>query len=485
MTIIMDNNHYIELGKNIRNSLHFLSILSKKENILFHKWLKSQSGKVSSEELKAYYALNDPKRPPDPDEALKEYFGDKHMSKTYLRAIHSRLAKKIKEFLSIQTLSKHPLKDVFLLQKINRENNPLLFDHIYKQVDRRLQKQTQRSSGYYQKKFLIESELQKHLLIHYPKSPDVPFEQAVSSFDHWWIHQKLVLACYARSQAKIRPTQTDSVLLGPLLNLLHASPEFNNLPVIRTYLCLYDYLGSNDPDLFKNLLDLLNKYIQHFDREEQHNFFTIIYNHYAERYQENRTLANAKLILAHYEWGIQEKILYQGEHISWDYYRILLNLCMTHNLLHRAEEYLNEMQDKLSKADRKELIPYFQGLIHFNKGNWGKAKAFLNRKFAHPILNVPARIIHLQAVYSEKEWIRKGFLRKLHSLEQLVSQHKHPGISQRKTNYLLRITYFRALVKCQQVEHYRNLLEDLNQANSFPGKAWLLEKIQAGIVQKD
>lgn len=467
-----------------RNSSHLLGILSKKENILFHKWLKAQCGRRPSEELKAYYALTS-HQDLDPDQALRTYFGKQNMSKTYLRAIHSRLTKKIKEFLAIQTLSQHELQDVLLLQKINQENSPFLFEHIYKQVDRNWEKQPQRSYTYYQKKFLIESELQKHLLMHFPKSPNIPFEKAVSSFDHWWIHQKLILACYARSQAKVRPTQTDSVLLEPLISLLRNSPDFNQLPVIRVYLCLYDYLGSPTSELFKTLQDLLDKHIQLFDPEEQHNFFTLIYNHYAERYQADRSLSHAIQIIKHYEWGIEEKILYQGAHISWDYYRILLNLCMAHQLLNRAEKYLNEMRDKLSSKDRKELIPYFQGLIHFQRGNFGQAKALLHRKFAHPILNVPARIIHLQAVYSEKDWIRKGLLRKLHSIEQLILNHKHPSISQRRDKFRLRVTYFRDLVKCKKLEDYQNLLKALDQAHSFPGKPWLFEKTREGLEQQE
>ena len=465
----------------IRKPLILFQSFSTEERNNFGKWLRSLCGHRPSEELKTFWILEEIDEQNNVDEALKKEFQIDEGQDGYLRAIYSRFLTKQKEFLAYQALKNYQFKDLMILEELNRRDIPEVFAPTYKQLEKKLEQNTDRSTSYFRKKFLLKSELQNHLVTHFPKSEEIPFAEAMEAFDDWWIHQKLRFACYIKDQAKLRKSKIESFLLEELIDFIKKKPRFKDKPALQVYIRIYEFQLNRDPNEIDEIAQLVRDNIQLFDSEEQHNLFTMVHNFYMELYKGNRTVESAIVLLEHIEWGMEAKILFSGKALSWDYFRNMIKISLQEDLIERATRYMEQWQGKLSTRHRKDFLPYLEGLIFFQKCKWGTVKNRLNRKFKHPIIEISARFIYFQALYEEGEWERKSFLRKCNSLEKFITSSQHPRIINNQETHLLRIHFFKELLYCEKPEHFKGLWNKLDKTAAIPGKEWLKTKIAACI----
>lgn len=467
-----------------RKVVKLIRLLDKKERKKCEKWLLAELS-AKNVLLKLYQLLTkilsrDEENPFAKFEEPKiwgKLISNRPYNDSRFRQMCSQLAALVEEFVAIEAFrrDKHG-RNLSLIRELQlREANSLAESSMNK-AQKELQNDSIRDQLYFRKKLLLD---QEHLQIIYKLSGNIGAKQIkplTNIIDQWILHEKM----YNVHIAKNLGVKNDelSLLSKVIIEICEKLPLKERLPILNLYISLYLKLGE-DPQKMLEVFTIFKKVKELLSRSNYLNIFILILNFYTRRVNTLGTKEEVSILLELYEWGVEDKTLFNQHYLIASHYKNIIKLCLRLRRIEKAQHYIESLKEFLNEKDREDAYLFMVGLLHFYSEKFGKAVQILG-KLSLPLIEdeLNRRNYVLQSFYELGE--RVELEGNLHALNEFIRSQKNISKYYQNTWYN-QVKLFQRLLRVQNIKRLENLLRDIQTTKPLGNPEWLLEKTQQAL----
>lgn len=321
-----------------------------------------------------------------------------------------------------------------------------------------------------------------------PQNSGEYFDKAEQILDLFFIQEKLRLAIAKRMNVKQNEVPSDHLPIHEIVDIAKSNPAFRENNIIQLYLGFWE--AHNQPEEISSLSQRLKASKDNIRETELSNLYNLLINKVVRHFSANGDEKYLYELSKLYEWGIQDKILFEEGYLPWNHLRNYVSVALRVNK-NNPEQYENVRNDleiflqflPPNRKLREEARRFNMGQYHYVKGEFEQAIKLLRESFSHYAYESSARMMYLEAAYENNEdpefikSILESFIRYIERYEKL-----NPNI---KIAFLNRLKLFRKLLKAFRPSDYEQLRAEIQLTKPLNNPQWLLEKVGAALGRRE
>ncbi|MEM7657310.1 MAG: hypothetical protein AAF399_14340 [Bacteroidota bacterium] len=417
--------------------------------------------------------------PPSVESVWNRLYPEQPFNDARFRKLLRDVLTKLEEFISIQSFRRQrELQPVCYLRELLNMNEPELFEKSYRKAQKQLHAQPFRGADYFRARFELE-QLNQRFWGLYSNRKEQPDDSASRlMFDHWWMTERMN---HALVELSIQPKSLPDQDVQFILNRLKEEAGSTSKPaVLWIYTQLYRFLVGIETEAI-DLADLQSEIIAHeqaFRESDLNAMFTLLRNQYIRLLQVKRENRVGRQLLQLYQWGLEKGWMLNHGFLGWDQYKNIQTICLWLEEYDLAELYLAQLTPLLREELQEDAHAFNQANYHFAKGNYDAVVVGLRgRKFTVLSIELPARLMLLQAVYErnpdEEEWL----LGQLDSASKFLRNKEMAKRSKMSYQHFLRLT--RKLIQVRSGAQLEKVTREIKETTPMFQKKWLIQKAAA------
>ncbi|MEM7368591.1 MAG: hypothetical protein AAF587_08295 [Bacteroidota bacterium] len=468
-----------------RNCWQLLSSLSGRESVRFIRWLEFELGDTCKyvQQLTRKLVEHLPDCPTE-QRIWSQIYPEKAYDDARLRKLLRDTTRLLEEFLAIESFRRDQhKKDIFLLQEVHQRNRPHLFLKIYRRLERSLEKLPARNASFFRKRYEMEGIFQHYLIKYRPRERYSRTEAFTHAFNNWWMLGKMELACIHSFHSSGEGDELEQILLEEVMQYISHSKVQKDVNALQIYHNLYLLLHGRAGVEPQHILSLLKTHGGLFSFEELRTIFGLLINFHTSKYNRTNSALQYKELFLLYEWGIQEKLIFQDNLINLNHYKNIQSICLRLKKFDKAAYYLKLFKSHLPKGIGEEAYAFNHSTYLFAVRDFvGVIELLRTTKFHNLMYEIPARALLIQAHYEQSGHGQEWLLTQVNSLSRFIRQQKIP--SNHKKAYLNFLTIMAKLTKILMPFEIRKLSSKITQTNPLYQGHWLNQKISERLDTK-
>ncbi len=394
-----------------------------------------------------------------------------------LTYVQSYLLQVIEEYFTISEMRKDTAqRQLLLVRSYRRHGLEAGFRKQVRRLQRTLQVDERGNLAKHHVRYQLameEYDLQKNrrrdasLNLHYP----------TEQLDIFLLGSRLRQACTMLAHERLSEVHYQDSLLTHLIAFIEAPEQVSLLevPAIALYYYCYKSMLEENDAHFQRLRELIQRYRQQFDVEEQLEFYIAAINYGIRQLNQGRR-EYVRQTFELYREGLQEEVFIERGEISQFNFKNIIALGLGLQEYDWVEQFLHSYKPFLEATNREQNYNYNLAKLYYEKQEFDKAMQLLQEvKYEDVLPNLTAKILLLKIYYElgEKE-VLYSFL---HSFERLVRRQRRLGYH--KQNYLNLILTVRRLLHLNPFDRTASskLRSNIEGIEALPEKQWLLRQL--------
>lgn len=435
-------------------------VMNRREDVrrLLHWWKQRPAQNTKENGFKAVY----------PGQAF-------HLSNWHL--LNSRLFKLAEQFLSYNEWKQDTILQQMLLSKAYRKKQMLApFQSSVKQIRETLQRTPIQNTDILHQQFTIEYEYYDYVASHNRKER-TNLQEVNNLLDEYYLANKLRNACLAISRQTINDETYEIYFIEEVLAKVEQLPRLLEVPVIGVYYYCYRAITEESSEIwFTKLRRAISDYSKNFEPSEKRDLVLLAINYCIRKLNTGNEFFIREAFEL-YRLSFSEGYLLEDKIIPESTFSNIISLASKLKEYHWAEDFVATNKQYLNPSFQEPLYHYSLGLLNYEQGNYEKSMQFLARVDTKiTFLLLAAKSLQIKIYYELQEIEALESL--LESLRVYLQRRKDLGY--RKEHFENLVTFVRRLITVpykNKTEKYI-LIRDVQAANIFSEKEWLLKKIE-------
>ncbi len=455
-----------------------LALLNKKEQIRFHNWLRIELAEKQAYVKKLLSIIMEYPDHVEDEWVWKKLYPSDPYNDGRLRKLYRDLCAYVEEFLAIESFRKDKnQKDVHLLRELREREAHDLFVKQYNKLDKELTRTPLKDAAIFRKKYQTIYEMIQYQLQYEHGIKPISFEELYMSFDAWWVHEKIALACTNETLSALFPQQIDNALLAQAYEMISKRPDFSQMALLQIHWKIHKLFQGTPESEAQEISQWIVKFAKELPLSTKKEIFELLLNYHIRKLNTSGDEDTARIIFKLYQWGINDEFLIAHQKLHWQQYKNIISVCLQTNNYESAWVYLNDLIKYLPAKEKEEAYIYNLSQYHIAMEAYEEVISALGeRKFSKLVYEIPARSTLLQAYYElygpDKEWL-------IPQLTNLIRYVKQQKLTEKyRQSYLNRFRLFRKLIQAKNEEELISLQQEIHQTKPISRPQWLLQKIQ-------
>lgn len=391
-----------------------------------------------------------------------------------VRYAMSDLCLLIESFFSIEAFQNHPYqKELILLDELSKKELP----KAYAQQQRRIKKQTEQLQTDVEDFSLFQFQMHKIEERHFQRQRvrkyDDSVQQVVDALDIYYYQERLKNSCAMLDRQAILK---DTFELNLSEHWLKHIPEkqFFNDATIQMYFTVYQMLThSEDSSYFEQLKDLMKQLGERVNRFDLKEIYLLAINYCARKLRFSH-FQYAQEALNLYKIGIEQKVLFDGKHLSpWTFTNVV-KLSLKEGQYEWGEQFIKQYEKSLPPKFRENCMRYNLSELYYSTKQYGLAQRYL-LQVVHSDLHyyLGARLLLAKIYYETQE--EEALRSLLASFTIFLKRNKY--ISKPiKEHYLNFCTLLLKIVKSGKKRKV-SIEKQIQETKLLADRAWLLNTL--------
>lgn len=391
----------------------------------------------------------------------------------------SRLQDATEAFLAWRQFKSDEMQQhLFALRALRRLRVPIFFDRRFRQA-RKIREKRQ----HYEAATLLwdyQLELEYYDYRASPNRQDLTNLQAVSDkLDHFFIAEKLRLACLAHSRFLANQEDYELHYLPFILADLEQRPQLLDIPAIKIYASCYRAVaaGGNEDD-FRELRRVMDRYRKGFPKRELRDIYLLAINFCIRALNKGQTTFMQD-IKSLYQESLVEGYLLEDGHLPESTFTNMIALHLKLGDYNDSAAIMEQYAKDLPPLSRESTLNFNRARWHHAQGQYNQALPLLAQVETNaPYLYLGAKSLQLRIFYEQ------GSVDACDSVLAQLRQylHRRKNLGYRRASYQLMLRFFRQLLALPPGDNHARtmLLEHVEQAETFAEKAWFVGQLGRG-----
>ncbi|MEM6630916.1 MAG: hypothetical protein AAF694_14640 [Bacteroidota bacterium] len=393
-------------------------------------------------------------------------------------------------FVSNTLLDSSRWREVFLFRVHNERNLSEAMRFSQKAFEKRAKLEDGTKAEDFITSFLIEKEIQNHLIKIDQKKEKRREAELLSYFLKWVIVEKLKLACMTIITNRTQKQQISQPEVREELNLLQEYPNWTENSLIALWYTLYLLLSSGENTNFLEAFELLKDRRTKISRDDLVNLFFLLVNHKIYLAMQPNTPSKDlyEELLPIYQWGIDHELFYVDGYLRSRQFKNLYRLPMILGKPKLAETYIQTLSAKLLPEEREHAISLAEAHLMFARGDFNKVvKQIGQTKIVSIHSRISQRFLLIFSQYENSSSLqeRQRLIPSILSLRQFIHDQKNLSDAH-KDFHKARTKQIHSLIKSTSIDQLESLKHSCTLRKEFPERNWLIEKTEEKIhyIQK-
>ena len=362
-----------------------------------------------NEKMVDFFELLVKHKDPDDDKGKSKIFQklwpDRKFTSNKFDQYKTQLTKLILDFLAFQSFQSNPKR-----QLVNRlqELLSLSLDNDFHSAGQELNKLMEEEATWSGDDFLIGYEstyLLSDLLVRQAWRGPIPlWEEGYQHLHHFYVLQKLKLACAVRNQALIFHTELPAWVNDP--DLVQPVPADADPVLLSLYRSIhFSLIEPENFHHYEQLADGLTQHGQELAHHEVMDVYLHALNHCIRRLIRGESEAKQEMKRLYLEMRTGDRLLSDGK-IPWPLFKNLFVILFTVDKA-EAEQFLEDFHGKVLEDDKQSTFNYCQAVLTFSKGQIQEAsrKIRLVMEDGKDIFyKLDARVLQMCCWFLLEEW---------------------------------------------------------------------------------
>jgi tetratricopeptide (TPR) repeat protein len=252
--------------------------------------------------------------------------------------------------------------------------------------------------------------------------------------------------------------------------------DFNDKPAIKIYLSIYQTLsGSDNQDVYFELLEQLQHYSHLFKQKEQRDMFVFAQNYCIKRINGGYEGAIEQMFDL-YQMMVSKKLIYEGKFVSQPDFKNIITVGLRLNKIEWVEQFIADFKNDLNPEFAENASTYSQAWIHFSRKEYDKARRMLLKvEFNDVYYHLDSKSLLLKVYYEMSEF--DAFFSLVDAFRIYLKRNKFISETQRNT-YQNFVNMANKLMKMKSrgQKFTSDLIEEINNTKPMADLVWLQMK---------
>ncbi len=390
--------------------------------------------------------------------------------------LYSRLYRLVDQFLAFQQIkqNKSQLK-LLSAQAYRQQQLEPFFKKSIQAATQFIEKEKKRDANYLKQRFEIEYELYDFIESQ-TRSEKTNLQLTFSSLDHYFISQKLKLACLAVARKTVYKKNYDTGLLTEVLSYIEDKPALLEIAAIAIYYHCYKAItNTNNEFYFRELRTLISKHKEDFQQGEVRDIILLAINYCIKQLNAGNEQYGIE-IFELYRNGIEEELLFENNQLSRFTFNNAITIALRLKQYEWIEKLIHQYQEKLPTSYRTSFVNYNLGRLFFSQGFYEKAmQLILNFNTDDYLLNLRSKALLIKIYYK----LGPSFYDPLESLLNSMRSYlnRKDMMSYHKTHLNNFIRFMLQLINLTNKKEKKLLYQKTLATSEVFEKDWLLEQL--------
>ena len=400
------------------------------------------------------------------------------LSRATYRSLFLDLTRMVQGFIQSEGYNKNPEKAVSdLLTAVNAKRLNKLFD-INLSLAKKIQSNiSNRSSDYYLREFVIDTEVGFHKQLNENKEMETP-AQLMERLDVFYITNKLRYNCAARHYKQKFNKNEEPVLMAEIMELM-VSGRYDDMVPVQVYTSILQMLSDDEDDEhFARLKKLLKGHQRDLDDVILRDAYVFAINYCVRRINKGK-FNYLKDVYELYQIALDKNFLYDENELSaWDYSNIMA-LGVQLRDYNWSEKLIEVYKERVPTAGKKmNVITFNMAKMYFFSGRYKDVLQLLNGVKSEELMHVlGAGALLIKTYYEMGD--EDELNQRLISFKTNLKRRKKIHEAERKS-YLLFADFTIKLTQIPKKDKkaLRELKQAITEQSDTAEQEWLLEKIR-------
>ena len=264
--------------------VRLLKSLSQKEVKDFTHWLANQSPTTNSAHQKLLGALllcypECSADKLDKTTIFKQSFPDRAFSGNYLRKQCNALYVALQSWM-VQEQADEQWKELLFLKQLQKRKADHDFELFIGPTKASLEQYPYRDAAFFERNYLLAQEQDRYFGRQQERRYDPAIQQQSDALDHYFIIQKLRLACEMLNRNRIIQANYEPQLVPEILRLIEEKPRYREVPAIAIYRQVWNSLQVDFSEAdYKEFVNLLLAHPSTFPPAEMREIYRYAQNY--------------------------------------------------------------------------------------------------------------------------------------------------------------------------------------------------------------
>jgi len=461
--------------------INLLRTFSRVELRELHDFVRSPffNKKKQVTELYNYLKKIAPHFPPakiEREHVYKKIYGNEKYNDTLLNHVMSDLFQLVEQYIGWAKYQKEKvLVNTHILDEYVERDLEKHYQYLYRKTAQLVEEETLRNTDFYYQNFLLANLAEKHFDKKKLRKFDNHLQIVADNFDVYYLAKKLKHSCEMLDRQRVVAADYEMKFVEEVSDFLKKN-NYDNIPPIAIYRRILITLKDDQADeQYQELKILIERHINHFPKFEMKQIYLAILNFCIRKIRNgNRIYADEALEL--YLKGIENRVLFEGEHLSpWTYKNVVV-LGIGLKKYEWTEKFIYNYNNKLPAHFREDALHYNLADLYYRNKVYDKAIEHLrNVEFTDVYYSLDTRLMLAKIYYETNE--TEALLSLISSFRIFIKRNKliAQNVKESYTNFLKII---HLLVKKEGKESIEKIKETIEKTQLLMDKRWLKEQLK-------
>ncbi len=400
--------------------------------------------------------------------------------KSFLFAKMNVLIRLTETFLCHEALQENEAcKTELLHDKLLEKNQFLLFKRHVVRAKRELGEQA-KGMEEYARQFKMEMGVFNHLHKKGQLVVEDNLPELIENLDVYYLLNKLNLhgTCISLTHFSANKSY-DYAPMNAIQELLEL-PQYAHHPLIRIYVIALDLLENNTPELYEQLVELLDEQSAFIPKHDLNHFYMIAGNFCSKKIKEGK-VEYYRHMFDLYRKMEEKDLLREGNFMPVGTLKNIITLSCKLEEFDWAKTMIEKYRPALEKEYAKSVYHFNMGAVAFYQNDFKTALShFIRVEKVNLAYDINCRIMLLKSHYELDKEYDERTLRTLLLSERFIQSHK--GLTTKNKQAFK--NFVRILINVYNTRHgagkmtKEKIKRKLNKLEFVSDKKWLAEKIE-------
>lgn len=373
------------------------------------------------------------------------------------------------QFLAVERYQKEEMLinchtlDQFVERKLEKH-----YHYLFKKTQQSLEETgaTDGEGFYYQ--YLLSRVESDHFISQQVRAFDPSLQKASDELDQFYFFHKLKYSCEMLNRQAIIAADYHLTFVEEVRSYLQEKKGLD--PLIEIYLMIYLSISKPEKEHhFEKLMDLITEQAGHLNRKVRREIYLYAINYCAPKIRQGRK-EYISIMLDLYINGIQNRSLFDEEHLSHWTYTNVVKLALRLKRYEWGENFINEYADSLPSKLAEDAKHFNLAELYFHKKDYDEVLTHLNQlHFSDLHYHLGTRIILLKTYYEQDA--EEPLLSLLASFSVYLRRNKKISVTAKKT--CLHFCNLLTQILRRNPSKWEKIGQDIRQTQPLAERAWL------------